>query len=80
MLNNEWFASLAEKKETADTHELATRSASRPLLRTVLLMMSSALLGGVAFAIWNRRQISSIREKDTVYPWPPVSDDDDAIY
>ncbi len=48
------------------------------LLRTGLLMVSSALLGGIAFAIWNRRQISSMQQAPVQHGTLPA--DDDAIY
>jgi hypothetical protein len=60
------------EKDIEETHK------GRDRLRTGLLMLSSALLGGIAFAIWNRRQISNIQQA----PVEPgtSSADDDAIY
>lgn len=54
-------------------------SKGNDLLRTGLLMVSSALLGGIAFAIWNRRQIANIQQQPSTQPGPPTVDDD-AIY
>ena len=53
----------------------------RQLLKAGFLMLTSAFLGGVAFAIWNKRQIASMKENsgsDVEKPLP--SADDDAIY
>ena len=59
--------------------ELEGLDRGRDLLKTGLLMLSSALLGGVAFAIWNRRQISNMQQQPLAQPGPSAADDD-AIY
>jgi len=44
-------------------------------------MLTSAVLGGVAFAIWNKRQIASMKESSAgVQEKHPAVADDDAIY
>jgi hypothetical protein len=52
----------------------------RQLLKTGFLMFTSAILGGVAFAFWNKRQIASMKEKSGSVDGPAPSADDDAIY
>jgi uncharacterized membrane protein YebE (DUF533 family) len=53
----------------------------RRLLRTALLVGGSALLGGIAFAVFNRKQIETIRQdgddkQEEAIPPPSDSDDD----
>jgi len=53
----------------------------RQVLKAGFLMLTSALLGGVAFAIWNKRQIASMKENSAGSEEKPIpTADDDAIY
>ncbi len=53
----------------------------RQLLKAGFLMLTSAFLGGVAFAIWNKRQIASMKENSGSDVEKTVAGaDDDAIY
>ena len=52
----------------------------RTLLKTGFLMLTSALLGGVAFALWNRRQISNFQQEEWKRPPEEAHSDDDSIY
>ncbi len=50
-------------------------------MKAGFLMLTSAVLGGVAFAIWNKRQIGSMKETSESIETRPVHIvDDDAIY
>ena len=49
-------------------------------LKTGLLVVGSALLGGIAVALWNRRSLTDIRNQpEEPGPKPPLPDDN-AIY
>ena len=53
----------------------------RQLMKAGFLMLTSAVLGGVAFAIWNKRQIGSMKEtSESIESRPVHIVDDDAIY
>ena len=44
-------------------------------------MLTSAVLGGVAFAIWNKHQITTMKENSANREEAPIPGaDDDAIY
>jgi hypothetical protein len=58
----------------------SVRGSSPSKLQTGLLMISSALLGGIAFAVWNRRQIGSIHSQPVPESQGTNSAEDDAIY
>jgi hypothetical protein len=49
-------------------------------LRTGLLVVGSALFGGIAVVLWNRRILASMQNQCRNEPPKPVSVDDDAIY
>jgi hypothetical protein len=49
-------------------------------LRTGLLVMGSALLGGIAVAVWNRRSLTDIRNQPEEPRSKAPSVDNDAIY
>jgi hypothetical protein len=52
-------------------------SKERQFWRTGLLLTSSAALGGIAVAIWNRRSLARIRQKyESV---PPANQEDDVL-
>jgi hypothetical protein len=54
---------------------------AKQLLKAGFLMLTSAFLGGVAFAIWNKRQIASMKENIAGSGEKPLpAADDDAIY
>jgi len=54
----------------------------KQLLKAGFLMLTSAVLGGLAFAIWNKHQITSMKESSANRDETPIpgADDDDAIY
>lgn len=80
-MNNEEDRTInANNADTGEQEfELEGVGKGRELLKTGLLMLSSALLGGVAFAIWNRRQISNMQQQRPAQSGPSPADDD-AIY
>ena len=49
-------------------------------LRTGFLVLGSALFGGIAVALWNRRTLASIRNPLQESEFKPTVFDDDAIY
>ena len=58
-----------------------TRKEPKQLLKAGFLMLTSAVLGGVAFAIWNKHQITTMKENSANREETPIpSADDDAIY
>lgn len=66
--------------QSARSSDPASRE-PRQLLKAGFLMLTSAVLGGVAFAIWNKHQIASMKENSASVEEKPVpSADDDAIY
>jgi len=53
----------------------------KQLLKAGFLMLTSAVLGGVAFAIWNKHQITTMKENSANREEAPIPGaDDDAIY
>jgi hypothetical protein len=61
-----------EKKDQKEQHS------SR--LKTGLLVIGSALLGGIAVAFWNRRTLTDIRNQPSEKDSEPNSGSEDAIY
>jgi hypothetical protein len=49
-------------------------------LRTGLLVLGSALFGGIAVVLWNRRTLTNIQNQCQDKAQKPISIDDDAIY
>lgn len=41
----------------------------RSFWRTTLLLATSAALGGIAVAIWNRRTLAQMRQQSDTPPW-----------
>jgi len=52
----------------------------RQLIKAGFLMLTSDILGGLAFAIWNKHQIASMKENSVSNADKPLSGNDDAIY
>jgi len=53
----------------------------KQLLKAGFLMLTSAVLGGLAFAVWNKHQITSMKENSANREEAPIlGADDDAIY
>jgi len=61
-----------EKKDQKEQHS------SR--LKTGLLVIGSALLGGIAVALWNRRSLAEIRNQPPEKDSEPNSGSEEAIY
>jgi hypothetical protein len=49
-------------------------------LRTGLLVLGSALFGGIAVVLWNRRTLANIQNQCQDKAQRPIPIDDDAIY
>jgi len=49
-------------------------------LRTGLLVLGSALFGGIAVVLWNRRTLANMQNQPLEKTNPPSPVDDDAIY
>jgi hypothetical protein len=47
-------------------------------LRTVLLVTGSALLGGLAVVLWNRKTLASLRQPEAASNRPPVIPDEES--
>jgi len=46
-----------------------TPATERSFWRTTLLLATSAALGGIAVAIWNRRTLAQMRQQSETPPW-----------
>ena len=62
------------KNNEADKEPRPTR------LLTGLLVLGSALFGGIAVVLWNRRTLTNIQNQCQDKAQKPISIDDDAIY
>ncbi|HTZ89042.1 MAG TPA: hypothetical protein VMA71_01800 [Alloacidobacterium sp.] len=60
-----------------ESHQKEPRSGR---FRTGLLIIGSALLGGIAVALWNRRSLTDMQSKVQEKDAKPLPVDDDAIY
>lgn len=58
----------------------AEKDPSSTRLRTGLLVLGSALFGGIAVVLWNRRTLTNIQNQCQDKAQKPISIDDDAIY
>lgn len=47
---------------------------------TGLLLVASAFLGGIAVVFWNRRTLTTMKNRDQNSPEKPSQVDEDAIY
>jgi hypothetical protein len=78
-------AARIERLEPLDVEEAAGNaspapSKTRSFWRTGLLLTSSAALGGIAVAIWNRRSLARIRQEyESRAAQPGIHEDDDVI-
>jgi len=72
---------MPDSVETTDNKGDSGQQEARPSrLKTGLLVVGSALLGGIAVALWNRRSLMDIRNQpEEENPKPPLPDDN-AIY
>ncbi|QNI34370.1 hypothetical protein H7849_11005 [Alloacidobacterium dinghuense] len=72
---------MAESLESIDSKQNNGSKEPRPSrLKTGLLVIGSALLGGIAVALWNRRSLADIRNQpEDSAPKLPLPEDD-AIY
>ena len=72
---------MPESMEEADNKSDIVQREPRPnRLKTGLLVVGSALLGGIAVALWNRRSLTDMRNQpEEASPKPPLPDDN-AIY
>lgn len=50
---------------SANESLLPIPSRTRKLWKTALLLAGSGLLGGVAFALWNRRELTEIQSRSS---------------
>lgn len=48
--------------------------------KTALLLLGSAAFGGLAVALWNRRELSNMQNhRDEPAPEPPLYDEEEAV-
>jgi hypothetical protein len=74
-------AEMQDPLEVIDSKEKNEQKESRPnRLRTGLLVIGSAFLGGIAVVLWNRRGLTDIQNQVEEQPPTPIPADDDAIY
>jgi len=57
-----------------------SQQSPRRRLRTGLLVLGSAIFGGVAVVLWNRRTLAKMQEKPREENKNPPKIDEDAIY
>lgn len=66
----------------ADENSLSTADSRRELWKTTLIVASSVAFGGLAIALWNRRELSDMRNQKLEpvrdYPRPRSSVDEEA--
>jgi hypothetical protein len=67
-----------EANDSKERKPAEARGSSR--LRTGLLVVGSAIFGGVAVAFWNRRTLGKMRENPAENRSHPEKMDDEAIY
>lgn len=72
---------MSDPQQAADskTHE-GRKEVRAEVLRTGLLLLGSAVFGGVAVALWNRRTLAKMQEQPADTQPSPLPVDDDAIY
>jgi hypothetical protein len=72
---------MQDSVEAIDSKEKNDQKESHPnRLRTGLLVIGSALLGGIAVVLWNRRGLTDMRNQAQESPPKPIPVDEDAIY
>ena len=69
---------LVEANDSKGNKDQKEQGSSR--LKTSLLVVGSALLGGIAVALWNRRSLAEIRNQPPEKDSEPNFGSDDAIY
>ena len=75
------MADMQDLVETTDSKEKKDQKEQHSSrLKTGLLVVGSALLGGIAVALWNRRSLAEIRNQSPEKDSDPPSGGDDAIY
>lgn len=62
------------KNDDAEVEPRSTR------LRTGLLVLGSALFGGIAVVLWNRRALTNMQNQSQDKAQKPIPIDDNAIY
>lgn len=60
--------------------ENAKEKPRRRRLRTALLLLGSAAVGGLAVALWNRKALSQMQNQPLESAPKPLPPDDEAIY
>ena len=72
---------MSDAVEVADSKVKNDRKGPRSgRIRTGLLLVGSALLGGIAVALWNRRSLTDIQNQAQEKGTKPKAIEDDAIY
>lgn len=71
----QYKAETVDSKENKDQQEIRSTR-----LRTSLLMLGSALVGGIAVVLWNRRSLSEIQNQAKQKNEDTGPIDEDAIY
>ena len=72
---------MGKNKESADSkRENGEKQRRGDAFRTGLLVLGSAVFGGIAVVLWNRRALTNIQNPPPQKDSGPVSVDSDAIY
>lgn len=72
---------MGKNKESADSkRENGEKQSHGGVFRTGLLVLGSAVFGGIAVVLWNRRALTNIQNPPPPSEPEPISADSDAIY
>jgi hypothetical protein len=72
---------MKDSQQTADSKKENTETLQNPKrLRTGLLMLGSAVFGGIAVVLWNRRILASMQDQTREEAKKSSAIDNDAIY
>jgi hypothetical protein len=65
--------------ESGKTGEAGKRSKTRRAVRTVLFLAGSAIFGGLAVALWDRKALTAMRRKEEDTAAPPAWQNNEEI-
>ncbi|HVW76766.1 MAG TPA: hypothetical protein VHB45_04080 [Alloacidobacterium sp.] len=72
---------MEKNKKSADSkREEGKKQGREGIIRTSLLILGSAVFGGIAVVLWNRRALTNIQNPPPQSGQESISADSDAIY